>query len=246
MTHSIIIGGTRGLGRVVSRQMAGRGDIVSVVGRTELSAEDLKTGKIHCYKADINDDDAIRSILDDLVRENGKVNYCVFLQRYRGKGDDWVGEFQTTLTATKNIIEHLEPQFSESGDKGYVMVSSVYSQYVGESQLVSYHVAKAGLEHMMRYYAVNLGSKNIRVNGISAATFLKDESKDFYLNNKSLLDLYDSIIPLKRMGTAEDLANVISFLCSRQASFITGQSIMVDGGLSLHSAESLSRRLKEV
>ena len=89
MTHSIIIGGTRGLGRVVTRQMAARGDVVSVVGRTEVPAEDLKAGNIHSYKADIDDDDSIRSTLDKLVKEHGKVNYCVFLQRYRGKGDDW-------------------------------------------------------------------------------------------------------------------------------------------------------------
>ena len=57
MTHSIIIGGTKGLGRVVARQMAARGDVVSVVGRTELPEEDLGAGKIYSYKADINDDE---------------------------------------------------------------------------------------------------------------------------------------------------------------------------------------------
>ena len=246
MTHSIIIGGTRGLGRVVTRQFAARGDVVSVVGRTELPAEDMGAGKIKCYKADIDDKESICSTLDELVMENGEVNYCVFLQRYRGKDDDWEGEFQTTLTATKNIVEHLSPHFSESGDNGLVMVSSVFSQYVGEGQAISYHVAKAGLDQMMRYYALNLGSRNIRVNGISTFTFLKEESREFYLKNKPLIELYESIVPLKRMGTTEDSANVISFLSSGQASFVTGQSILIDGGLSLHWPESLSRRLKEI
>ena len=131
MAHSIIIGGTKGLGRVVGRLLAARGDSVSVVGRTELSPEDLKAGEIHSYKADINDTEAIRLTLDNLLKENGKANYCVFLQRYRGKDDDWMGEFNTTLTATKNIIEHLLPQFSDTRDNGVVMVSSVYSQYIG-------------------------------------------------------------------------------------------------------------------
>jgi len=246
MTHSIVIGGTRGLGRVTTRQLAARGDIVSVIGRTEVSAEDLKAGNIHSYQADIDDNESIRSTLDEVVKANGKVNYCVFLQRYRGKGDNWIGEFQTTLTATKNIVEQLVPQFSETEDNGLVMVGSVFSQYVGEGQAISYHVAKAGLDQMMRYYALNLGAKNIRVNGISTFTFLKDESKEFYLKNKPLVELYQSIVPLKRMGTTEDSANVISFLCSSQASFVTGQSILIDGGLSLHWQESLSRRLKEI
>ena len=230
MTHSVVIGGTRGLGRVVTRQMAERGDVVSVIGRTRLSEEDLNAGNIFSYKADIDDKDDISSVLDDLVKKNGKVNYCVFLQRYRGKGDDWMGEFQTSLTATKNIVDHLTQQFSEDEDNGLVMVSSVFSKYVGEGQAISYHVAKAGLDQMMRYYALNLGSKKIRVNGIATFTFLKEESKEFYLKNKPLLELYESIVPLQRMGTTEDSANVISFLCSGQASFVTGQTLCVNGG----------------
>jgi len=246
MTHSLIIGGTRGLGRVVTQQMAKRGDVVSVIGRTALPKEDLKAGNIFSFKANIDDEDESGSALDLLVKENGKINYCVFLQRYRGKEDNWVGEFQTTLTATKNIVDHLLPHFSDAEDKGIVMVSSVFSQYVGEGQAISYHVAKAGLDQMMRYYALNLGSKKIRVNSISTFTFLKEESKEFYLKNKSLVALYESIVPLQRMGTTEDSANVVSFLCSGEASFVTGQSILIDGGLSLHWPEFLARRLKEV
>lgn len=246
MTHSIIIGGTKGLGRVVARQFAERGDTVSVIGRTELSSEDLKAGNIHTYKADICDNDSIRPVIESLVKEHGNVNYGVFLQRYRGEGDDWTGELKTTLTATKNIVGHLVPYFSETKDNGLVMVSSVFSQYIGNGQPMSYHVAKAGLDQMMRYYALNLGEKKIRVNGISTFTFLKDESKEFYFKNKPLLELYEDIVPLKRMGTTEDSANAIRFLCSNQASFLTGQSILIDGGLSLHWPESMARSLKQL
>jgi NAD(P)-dependent dehydrogenase (short-subunit alcohol dehydrogenase family) len=246
MTHSIVVGGTKGLGRVVARKFAERGDVVSVIGRTVVNAEDLKAGNIHSYKADIDDNESISSTLDKLVKAHGKINYCVFLQRYRGKGDDWAGEFQTTLTATKNIVENLAPQFSETEDNGLVMVSSVFSHYVGQGQAISYHVAKAGLDQMMRYYALNLGSKKIRVNGISTFTFLKDESKEFYFKNKPLMKLYKDIVPLNRMGTTEDSANVISFLCSDQAAFVTGQSILIDGGLSLHWPETMARGMMEL
>jgi len=246
MTHSVIIGGTKGLGKIVACQFAARGDTVSVIGRTELLPETFDVKNIRFYKADINDPQAIDIALNALVKDNGKANYCVFLQRYRGKDDDWMGEIQTTLTATKNIIEHLIPQFSQAGDNGIIMVSSVFSKYIFEGQALSYHIAKAGLDQMMRYYALHLGPKGIRVNSIMPFTFLKEESKSYYLNNKPLLDLYKSIIPLNRMATAEDSANVIDFLCSPKASFVSGQSIMVDGGLSLHWPESLARRLKQL
>jgi NAD(P)-dependent dehydrogenase (short-subunit alcohol dehydrogenase family) len=96
---------------------------------------------------------------------------------------------------------------------------------------------------MMRFYAVNLGRKGIRVNAITPFTFLKEESRDFYLNNKPVMELYEKITPLGRMGTTEDSARAIAFLCSSQSGFINGQNIFVDGGLSLVWPETLARNL---
>jgi NAD(P)-dependent dehydrogenase (short-subunit alcohol dehydrogenase family) len=246
MVHSIVIGGTKGLGRVVVRQLASRGDKVTVLGRSDVNDADLAAGDIKSIKCDITTKESLGSALDSAVKERGEVNYVVFLQRYRGKDNDWDGEYQTTLTATKNIVDHLVPHFAKSGDKGIVMVSSVFSKHVGEGQLASYHVAKAGLEQLMRFYAVNLGSKGIRSNGVTPFTFLKEESKSFYLGNEPLTTLYNNIIPLKRMATTEDSADTIEFLCSPKAAFLTGQNITVDGGLSLVWPETLARKLAQI
>jgi NAD(P)-dependent dehydrogenase (short-subunit alcohol dehydrogenase family) len=246
MTHSLVVGGTRGLGRVVARQLAARGDVVSLLGRSDPPAEDLGAGKIRPYRLDLDDVPAVTRTVAKLVETSGPVDYCVFLQRYRGKDDDWAGEFNTTLTATKRMVELLTPSFSPSGDRAVVMVSSVFARYVGEGQSLSYHVAKAGLDQMMRYYALNLGGRGIRVNGITPFTFLKEESRKFYVENQPLMDLYKTIIPLNRLGTTEDSSNVIVFLCSPQAGFVNGQNITVDGGLSLAWPETLARRLKQL
>ena len=246
MVHSLIIGGTKGLGRVVARKLAVRGDHVSVLGRSSAPKSDLDSQNIQSFTADISKQEDLISILNQIIEMQGKVNYCVFLQRYRGKEDDWLGEFNTTLTATRNTIDHLIPHFAQEGDKGIVMVSSVFAKFVGKGQSASYHVMKAGLDQLMRYYAVNLGAKNIRSNGITPFTFLKEESKQFYTGNQPLTELYQNIIPLQRMGTADDSANTIEFLCSPQASFLTGQNIFVDGGLSLVWPETLARNLQNL
>lgn len=243
MTHSLLIGGTKGLGRVVARQLAQRGDAVSVLGRSQIPAPEQSAGIIDSYKLDINDSAAVSTALEEMVAKRGPLNYCVFLQRYRGKGDDWVGEIQTTLTATKNIVEIISSHMAAEGDKALLMVSSVFATYVGEGQAASYHVAKAGLDQLMRFYALNLGPKGVRCNGVTPFTFLKDESKQFYLDNKELMDVYEDIIPLGRMATTEDIANVIEYLCSKHASFVSGQNIFVDGGLSLVWPETLARRM---
>jgi NAD(P)-dependent dehydrogenase (short-subunit alcohol dehydrogenase family) len=246
MTHSLLIGGTKGLGRVVARQLAQRGDSVSVFGRSEIPIADKSAGFINTYKLDINDPLAVAAGVKEIIAKCGRLNYCVFLQRFRGKGDDWAGEIQTTLTATKNVVEIIVPHMAPKGDTALVMVSSVFSKYVGEGQAESYHVAKAGLDQLMRFYALNLGPKGIRCNGITPFTFLKEESKKFYLENKKITDIYERIIPLRRMATSEDNANAIEYLCSNQASFLTGQNIVVDGGLSLVWPETLARKMSGI
>ncbi len=246
MNHSIVIGGTKGLGRVVARKLAGRGDKVSILGRNPSPPSDLELGNVTSFTADISKKEILLQALEGIIEAQGEINYCVFLQRYRGQSDDWEGEFQTTLTATRNAVDFLVPHFSGDGDKGIVMVSSIFSKFVGDSQPASYHVMKAGLDQLMRYYAVLLGKKSIRSNGITPFTFLKEESRSFYLQNKPLIELYQDIIPLQRMGTTEDSADAIEFLCSPRASFLTGQNIVVDGGLSLIWPEALARSLKNL
>jgi NAD(P)-dependent dehydrogenase (short-subunit alcohol dehydrogenase family) len=246
MPHSLVVGGTRGLGREVARTLAGQGHQVSVIGRREPAEADRTVSGVKHWIADLLDGDATFHTVQSAIEERGPLNYLVFCQRYRGKDDDWAGEIQVTLTATRRLVEGLVPSFVAEGDKGIVMVSSVFGEWVGEGQPLSYHLGKAGMNHMARFYAVNLGRKGIRVNAVTPFTFLKEESKDFYLENKELHGLYQEITPLGRMGTARDSASAIAFLCSPAASFITGQNLYVDGGLSLVWPETLARKLKSI
>ena len=101
MIHSIVIGGTKGLGRVVTREFAKRGDKVTILGRSDANPDDLNAGDIKSFKCDITSKDSLTQTLDEVIKSRGTVNYIVFLQRYRGKDNDWEGEYQTTLTATK-------------------------------------------------------------------------------------------------------------------------------------------------
>jgi len=166
----------------------------------------------------------------------------VLCQRFRGTGDPWDGELRVGLTASKQLIEGFSKHFVENGDRAIGVVSSVYAQYVGGSQPVGYHVVKAGLNEMVRYYAATLGPLGIRTNAIMPLTYLKEISRQFYVGNAGLMDLYRKLVPLKRMGTAEDSANALSFLCSEQAAFINGQSIMIDGGVSVLWPEEVAKR----
>jgi NAD(P)-dependent dehydrogenase (short-subunit alcohol dehydrogenase family) len=124
-------------------------------------------------------------------------------------------------------------------------VSSAASKVVAAEQGPGYHVAKAGLDQLARYYAVVLGQKGIRVNVVSPGTVLKPENRDFYLGNERLQTLFKKVVPLGRMGTAQEVAEVIDFLGGPKASFITGQTLLVDGGVNLLSTETLARTLSD-
>ncbi len=239
-THTLVVGGTRGIGRALVKALIAQGGAVSVFARRP---PEKKVLRARYWMVDVTDRQKVLDSLADVVRQRGKLDGLVFFQRYRGEGDLWQAEFQTSLTGTKSIIEGLVPHFQKTGG-AIVVVSSVNAEWISPNLSVGYHVAKAGLNSMVRYYAVTLGGKNIRVNSVSPGTVLKEESKNFYLKNRGQYKLHSSVVPLGRMGHADEVAQVVVFLCSPKSSFVTGQDIVVDGGVSLQWHEVLAGKLK--
>jgi NAD(P)-dependent dehydrogenase (short-subunit alcohol dehydrogenase family) len=240
--HFVILGGTAGSGRTLVRALSQRGDRVTLLARHASPEVQQACPGVHFHHADLCNAEHVRSALDEAMAEGGGPSHLVFFQRYRGKGDSWQGELQVSLTATKEIIEHCQDRFDGGSENSVVMVSSVASRFILAEQPVSYHVGKAALAHMMRYYAVTLGPRGIRVNCVSPDAVIKEESRKFYEENHALRGLYAANTPLGRMGTSEDVTNAILFLCSPQAAFITGQDLVIDGGMSLVGHAAVARR----
>lgn len=240
--HAVVVGGTRGIGRAVVQRFLDDGLNVSVIGRRP-PATPFGTTRVRCWSVDLRDTAAVTGTVSAIVKVGGPLSRLACLQRFRGDGDDWEGEMATTLTATRQVIDAAAGKFARGSDRAIVVVSSIADRFVASEQPLSYHVAKAGLTQLARYYAVALAEQGIRVNAISSGTIVKDEARAFYRAQKELRKLYEDMIPLGRMGTAAEIASVVSFLCSRDASFMTGQSLVVDGGVSLQWHEALVRRM---
>lgn len=238
--HFIVVGGTTGSGRALVRELLDAGQRVTVFGRHRPPEADRYSG-LRTELLDIVDEAAVRQAVDRSVDHVGGLNHVVCYQRYRGSGDAWAGEVATTLTATRAVIEACVPHFRPGGNQAIVAVGSAASRFVLAEQPVGYHATKAGLVQMMRYYAVTLGPRAVRANVVSPDTMIKEESRQMYAANQELTALYETITPLKRMGTSEDVAGVVRFLCSPAAAFITGQELVVDGGISLVGQAALAR-----
>jgi NAD(P)-dependent dehydrogenase (short-subunit alcohol dehydrogenase family) len=241
-SHVLVVGGTKGLGRIVVERFLDRGCRVTAVSRSNLPSEAARTGYDHIV-ADLQTLGDAAPVAARALEIAGPIRYLIFCQRYRGDGDPWIGELQVSLTATRLLVEAFADCFCGDGDKAIAVVSSVYATFVGSSQPVGYHVTKSGLNQLVRHYAWEMGRRGIRANAIMPLTYVKPSSRDYYASRPELLALYQRFVPLGRLGEAEDSANLIDFLCSDKAGFITGQCIFVDGGVSVIWPEELARSL---
>lgn len=225
MKTSLVIGGTKGIGKEITKRLEKRGDKVFVVSRSE-------NNKKNHIQLDITDDD-----LSILLKKIKKLNYLVFAQRYRGENED--SHYDVSVKATDKIIKALKNRFCK--EASVILIGSVSTSHIIIEQSSSYHASRSALESLMKYYAVEYGKYQIRFNCVSPDVLIKDENKKFLKKNHPLVKSTIKSTPLKKIGKSRDLSNLIEFLCSEKSSFVTGQTILVDGGLSLVGQRSINK-----
>jgi 3-oxoacyl-[acyl-carrier protein] reductase len=134
------------------------------------------------------------------------------------------------------------PDLSASGHGAIVNMSSVVASAVALDQCSwPYHVSKAGLDQFTRWLAVRCGGAGVRVNAVAPGLIDRDVSPkltDNLVNRR----IVESVVPLRRAGSAREMAEVVVFLASDAASYVTGQVLIVDGGLGLSEVFGASLR----
>ena len=231
INNSLVTGGTRGIGSVIAEVLQDRGDRVITVSRRQMNDENH-------VSMDLSSIEDISSLPSKIASVD--IHNLVFCHRYRG--DNWGDEFKVSLEGVCHVIENVKKLASLSS---IVIIGSNASRYVFEEQSMAYHASRAALESITRYFAVQLGPQGTRCNCIlPGGTLVKPENMEFFTEDNPVRELIEEIRPIRKIGDARDVAYLVEFLCSDKASFITGQSIFVDGGLSVVSHESIARQLK--
>jgi len=234
--HVLVVGGTRGIGRAFAQVCTERGWNVSLLARTAVHPVPDHTAY---YSADICAPSGVERAIQAAADFFGPIHAAAFFQRYRGGEDAWAGEWETSVKATDTAVSAMLPSMAPSGDRSLVIVSSTAAQFVAPEQNAAYHASRAAQLGLMRYLAVLLGPRGIRVNCVSPGTVLKEENASFFGDDSEKRNRCTSVSALGRMGTALEVASAAEFLCSEKASWITGQNLVCDGGASLLWPESL-------
>ena len=240
LKSALVVGCSRGLGLETCRFLLASGWSVSGIARS--SPTDFSVGDIQFYQADLTSRLQLTQTLSDIVANSGVPDAVVFCQRYRGDSVEMNAEMNCAVNVTCECIQWLS-HLPEFGPAAIVMVSSVNAEFISRKVALGYHLAKAAINQIVRYYAVSLGSRGIRVNGVSPGTFTKKETVKSFQEKTSLVRLFQKTVPLGRVCTALEVASVIEFLVSDRSSFVTGQNLSVDGGASLLYQEALAREI---
>ncbi|MGN1012495.1 MAG: 3-oxoacyl-[acyl-carrier-protein] reductase [Clostridia bacterium] len=238
---ALVTGGTRGIGRKIAEKFAENGyDLVLnyVSDNVDLEAinEAFKkyNNSVLILKADVSKYEECENLVKEAINKFGKVDVLVNNAGITKDGliammkeENFSKVMDVNLKGTFNMCRNLVPYMMKKKSGNIVNISSVVG-VVGNAGQSNYAASKAGIIGFSKSLAKELAGRNIRVNAV-APGFI-DTDMTSVLTDKVKENIY-SQIPLKRMGEAKEVANVVYFLSSEESSYITGQVINVDGGM---------------
>jgi len=228
--HYLIIGGTSGIGFEIVNRLSAAGHLVSVISRG-LKNPDFNKATIELHTADVTD---TSGPLPEITREIDGIVYCpgsINLKPFRSlKQEDFLMDLQVNLLGAVRVLQTYMPNLQKSEQPAVVLFSTVASG-TGMAFHTSVAAAKGAVEGFARALAAESAPK-IRVNVI-APSITETPLAEKFLNSEAKKTASVERHPLKRIGNAAEIAALAGFLLSDESSFITGQVIHADGGLSV-------------
>lgn len=244
---AVITGGANGIGEGITKVFLKYGAkviILDYANDLDKKIEELKKdGDVVGYFVDIRDDKRVEEIINEvghvyghidvLVNNAGTIKLMSFLDTDNSTRDF---QFDVNIKGAWNVTHSVVPFMKNKGS--IVNLSSVTGPLVADPGEVAYATSKSAIQGFTKGLAADLVSKNIRVNAIQPGYILtplvKGMAKDSNESDpKSVIDGIASAIPMKRLGNPEEVGELAAFLASDEASYITGQAIVIDGGSTM-------------
>lgn len=239
---ALVTGGSRGIGKAIVQKLAAEGAKVAFVYRGAKDAAEALEKELgangKAIQADVADPAAGEKVVaevlalwgrvDILVNNAGVIRDGLFL---RMDAEAWNTVLNTNLNGTFSFCKAVASQMALKQRSGRIInVSSVAAEHVNQGQ-TNYAASKGAVNAFTRALAVELGSRSVTVNAVAPGFIATDMSEA--VRSKAGDFIEKKLVPLRRLGQPDDIANVVAFLAGPGAAYITGQVITVDGGLSL-------------
>lgn len=254
--RAIITGGTSGIGKALVARCIAEGAAVAFCARSEEKGNEVasETGA-RFYPCDVTSGEQVRTFIDTAASGLGGLDLVVanaggavaFSQWPDEPADEWQNTVDLNLNGTMFTCQSAWPHLQRSGAAAVIIVSSLSAAMaIGSSELTkmggmqppaSYQASKAAVDGLMIHLAGRGGEHGIRVNSIRPGRILTDRFLELFGGDAEAAVFwshYADLQILKRHGHVDDVANAVVFLGSNESSFITGQTLNVDGGAIAH------------
>lgn len=245
---AIVTGGGSGIGRATAIRLAQEGAAVVLVGRTaaklEATAQTIErlggAGKAEVFVADVTNREQVKGLAEYIRRQHGDLHVLVnnagistHTKWLELTEQEWDDVQQVNMKSVFLVSQTLAPLMIEGAkreraNRAIVNVASLSGHQAG-AHIPHYSAAKAGVISLTKSLALELAPYGIRVNSVSPG-FVETPLTERGLQNERFVKAIERNTALRRVGTPEEIANVIAFLASAEASYMTGSDVLVDGG----------------
>lgn len=237
---ALITGGARGIGKAIARRFAREGAVVTIVNTNPETAK-IALSEINgdgrtaaSVVVNVADGEAVNEMVKSVLAIHGKIDILVNnagITRdnllVRMKTEEWDEVMRVNLTGTFNCIRAVSRPMMKARYGKIINISSVVG-VIGNPGQANYAASKAGIIALTKTAAKELASRNINVNTVSPGYIVTDMTGNL---KADATNAFLANVPLGRPGLPEDVANMVCFLASEEAAYVTGQTIHVDGGM---------------
>jgi glucose 1-dehydrogenase len=245
---ALVTGGSRGIGRGICLELAKEGCNIVVNdilddSKVAETVQELQTLNVEAYaiKADVAQQNEVETMLknitdrhelDILVSNAGVVKFEPFLEITK---EAWNYQLNVNLVGAFNLGQAVARYLVARQKPGKVIFLTSFNQEVPNASQGVYSITKSGVKMLAKVMALELAEYHINVNTIAAGPVITDINKEQITQFPGLVERVNSIIPLHRWGTVEDMGKAAVFLASSDANYITGSTIFVEGGIMINN-----------